>query len=162
VIVVNITARKGAEIVRQVEQDLRAELPKVGRLKLRNVIERIRSKMRGQGKKSSRPVRWDSDKQRMAFFATGGFGRGIPTVRTGTYLRGWEVVEKDSAIGLINKTAGAKYIGGNAYGLGQSRIHKNRWRLLRDVIDQEIDKLPDEMRAALFVVARRVAKEAKA
>lgn len=31
---------------------------------------------------SSEPFQWSSDKQRMAFYASDGFGRGIPTERT--------------------------------------------------------------------------------
>jgi hypothetical protein len=35
------------------------------------------------------PIAWTSDKQRKAFFATNGFGRGIPTKRTGALNDGW-------------------------------------------------------------------------
>jgi hypothetical protein len=37
------------------------------------------------------PVRWTSERQRRAFFATKGFGRGIPTKRTGDVAR-WDVL----------------------------------------------------------------------
>lgn len=37
------------------------------------------------------PIRWSSERQRKAFFATDGFGRGIPTRRTGNIAAGWEV-----------------------------------------------------------------------
>jgi hypothetical protein len=36
------------------------------------------------------PIRWTSAKQRRAFFATDGFGRGIPTRRTGAVAK-WEI-----------------------------------------------------------------------
>jgi len=36
------------------------------------------------------PIRWTSERQRRAFFATRGFGRGIPTKRTGDVAR-WGV-----------------------------------------------------------------------
>jgi hypothetical protein len=146
--------------VRQIDQDLHSELPKIGRLKLRNVLMRIRAKMRGVGKKSSRPVKWDSDKQRAAFFATDGFGRGIPTKRSGAYIRAWQVVQKENGFSLINRKPQAKYIGGNAYGLGQSRIHRGRWKLLKDATEEEIKKLPQEMKDALLVAGRRIAQEA--
>ncbi len=35
------------------------------------------------------PLRWTSERQRRAFFASEGFGRGIPTRRSGTLTRGW-------------------------------------------------------------------------
>jgi len=37
-----------------------------------------------------RPIQWTSEKQRRAFFATRGFGKGIPTKRTGALQDGWK------------------------------------------------------------------------
>jgi hypothetical protein len=37
------------------------------------------------------PIRWTSQKQRRAYFATNGFGRGIPYHRTGALLKAWHV-----------------------------------------------------------------------
>lgn len=36
------------------------------------------------------PIHWKSAKQRRAFFATNGFGRGIPTPRTHALSNGWQ------------------------------------------------------------------------
>jgi len=38
------------------------------------------------------PFTWKSDKQRRAFFATNGFGRGIPTKRTHILVNAWRLV----------------------------------------------------------------------
>lgn len=38
------------------------------------------------------PIRWASERQRRAFFATNGFGRGIPTQRTNALKDGWKLV----------------------------------------------------------------------
>lgn len=38
------------------------------------------------------PIEWTSEKQQRAFFATDGFGRGIPTQRTGRLQGAWRVV----------------------------------------------------------------------
>jgi hypothetical protein len=35
------------------------------------------------------PIEWTSEKQRKAFFASNGFGRGIPTKRTAALNEGW-------------------------------------------------------------------------
>jgi len=40
------------------------------------------------------PIQWTSEKQRRAFFATKGFGRGIPTKRTGKLQASWKIVGK--------------------------------------------------------------------
>jgi len=160
VIVITVSARKTAQVVRQIDQNLHAELPKIGRLKLRNVLQRIQTKMRGQGKKSRSPVKWDSDKQRRAYFATDGFGRGIPTRRSGAYVRAWQIVQRENGFSLTNRKPQAKYIGGTAYGLGQSRIHQGRWKLLRDATEEEIKKLPQEMQDALLVAGRKIVQDA--
>lgn len=57
------------------------------RARRRIILRRLRDEP-GQPKY---PIRWASARQRRAFFATNGFGRGIPTVRTGKLLRGWQV-----------------------------------------------------------------------
>lgn len=45
------------------------------------------------------PIRWKSERQRRAFFATNGFGRGIPTRRTGAMIRSWRVITTFDANG---------------------------------------------------------------
>lgn len=153
---VRISVRVETELVRQNLQNLFAEVPKIGKFKIRNLMERIRNRMGGPGKKSTRPVKWDSEKQRKAYFATDGFGRGIPTQRTGKYQRGWKVKALgESGYTLSNSQAGAKYIGGSAYGTGQSRIHMGRWVLLRDATDLEVSKLPAEILKEIRLVSRR-------
>jgi hypothetical protein len=37
------------------------------------------------------PIRWTSERQRRAFFATDGFGRGIPTKRSHAMSQAWQV-----------------------------------------------------------------------
>jgi hypothetical protein len=37
------------------------------------------------------PIRWTTERQRRAFFATNGFGRGIPTKRTHAISQAWQV-----------------------------------------------------------------------
>lgn len=66
----------------------------------------------------SYPIRWKSEKQRRAFFATNGFGRGIPTKRSGRYLKGWRVLYTpvNAYIGTLtaeNNVPYAKFISGD-------------------------------------------------
>ena len=49
-----------------------------------------------------RPIRWTSERQRRAFFATDGFGRGIPTRRTGKVAE-WAVFVDYDAIENMRK-----------------------------------------------------------
>jgi hypothetical protein len=79
-----------------------------------------------------RPIAWASDRQRRAFFATKGFGKGIPTQRTGRVLA-WRLAFKadtnkaGGAIILENPTPYAKYVFGgfNAQGAPQQPFHAN-------------------------------------
>jgi hypothetical protein len=99
--------------------------------------------MQVPGKPIVYPVPWDSNKQKKAFFASGGFGHGIPTVRTDRYISGWKVVQNTlQSYTVINSVRSAKYIGGLLSGLGQSRIHAGRWPLFRDAIDAVVYLLP--------------------
>ena len=144
-----------AKLVRQGLENLALEIPQIGKRRVYNTMRKIKAVMNKPGKAINYPVKWDSEKQRRAFFATEGFGRGIPTVRTGTYISAWDIVSLDKGYRLTNKTPGAIYISGGAYGNRQSRIHQGRWTLLRDATDQAIDKLPDEIAAEINMVARR-------
>lgn len=38
------------------------------------------------------PLKWRSERQRRAYFASNGFGRGIPTKRTGRIRKAWRVL----------------------------------------------------------------------
>lgn len=40
------------------------------------------------------PIAWTSERQRKAFFASDGFGAGIPTGRSGRVARGWQLTGK--------------------------------------------------------------------
>jgi hypothetical protein len=146
----------GADIVRKGLEDLKAEVPKVSRRRIYNTMLKMRTRLRKPGKAIRYPVKWDSDKQRRAFFATNGFGRGIPANRTGRYPAGWNV-ERAGDVGykMINNVPYAKHVGGSAFGTDQSRIHGGRWPLLRDVFDQEAKKLPKEIEDDIKVAARR-------
>jgi hypothetical protein len=101
------------------------------------------------------PVKWDSDKQRKAFFATNGFGKGIPYVRTNQYVNGWQVAQFANGYSISNKhPAGAiggtitetqatspQAIGQAALQSWQSRIHKNRWKKFLPIVLENVSKL---------------------
>lgn len=150
-----ISISTNAPLVRQGLENLNAELPKIGRRRIYNMMLKIRSDLRRPGAPVTYPVRWDSEKQRRAFFATDGFGRGIPTVRTGAYNAGYMIVRTDRGYRLENRLAYAKYVGGSAYGTQQSRIHGGRWKLMRDIVDEHIETLPEEVAREIDLVSRR-------
>jgi len=113
----------------------------------------IQEDMREEGKPSTSPVQWDSEKQRKAYFASDGFGAGIPYVRKGNYVNGWQTKELPNGWQISNKhPAGA--VGGtleaNASLVGQggvstsswqSKIHRGRWKSFMVTAQQRVSEM---------------------
>ena len=103
--------------------------------------ERVKERMSEPGQPVTYPIQWDSEKQRRAFFATDGFGEGIPYQRKGVYERSYAVERKPLGAQLhAPHPAGA--IGGTPEGW-QSRINRGRWNNLLIVLFDELAKIPD-------------------
>lgn len=126
----------GADIVRQGLQDLGAEIPRIGRLQLYQSSQAIVRRM-----KEYPPER-----------------PGQTYQRTGTLGGGWTIVPASSGMGyaVSNNVPYTPFVVGNAYGLEQAWMHQGRWNLLRDVAEEEVDKLPPQVEEAISMVARRV------
>src|SRR5690606_2623187 len=76
-------------------QELFRDLPKLSQRAFRGEITRVTRPMLDELTATpgppQYPIRWKSERQRRAFFATNGFGRGIPTQRTGAIQEAWSV-----------------------------------------------------------------------
>lgn len=142
-------------LVRKGLEDLSKEIPLVSRRRIYNTMLKMRTKLRKPGAKPNYPIKWDSDRQRRAFFATDGFGRGIPTMRTNQLVNGWKIVRLANGYQMTNDVYYTKYVSGNAYGQVFSGIHLGRWRNLRDVVDGEIENLPKQVQDDIRIVSRR-------
>ena len=77
-------------------------------------------------------------------------------MRTGTLGAGWNTTQTANGYRTSNDTPYTKRVVGNAYGIEQAWMHQGRWNLLRDVQDEEVAKLPDEIEKEISAVARRV------
>lgn len=72
------------------------------------------------------PIAWKSAKQRKAYFATDGFGRGIPTQRSGALGGGWRVTvvyapNKITSIAARNDVPYRRFVTGE----DQQPFHRN-------------------------------------
>lgn len=82
------------------------------------------------------PIAWTSERQRRAFFATDGFGAGIPYRRTGALPAAWRVTftpisDDGGAIMAENASPYAPFVIGN----WQQRFHRNTgWYVSDDKI----------------------------
>jgi len=110
---------------------------RAGDKSLKEVADNIRRRMSETGKPVTYPIQWDSEKQRKAYFASDGFGHGIPYKRQGHYEKGWVVNAMPNGYELSNAhPAGA--IGGMPDSGWQSKIHKGRWNYLPKVFAEEV------------------------
>ena len=98
------------------------------------------------------PYQWQTEKQRRAFFATNGCGRGIPTVRTHDLSNGWTYVPLNNGYDcrITNKTTYATYIQGKTQQVGHAA---DLWRRVGKIVS---DNTAGAMRAAQQAVDRYV------
>jgi len=90
------------------------------------------------------PVEWASERQRRAFFATNGFGHGIPYRRTHRYVHSWHVRGDYrgglSEIRVYNDVDYAEYVGGRQ----QQPFHANTgWTAAEPVTARIMAELDD-------------------
>jgi hypothetical protein len=134
-----LTIQVDGELVRQGLENVAAEIPLIGRRRIRTVANRIVRRM--QEYPDERP--------------------GQAYKRTGRLFYSWKIEEVQDGYRISNTAAFrgrpyAAWVVGDAYGTRQAWMHKGRWHLYRDVTEEEIAKLPPEIVADINLVARRV------
>ena len=81
------------------------------------------------------PYQWQSEKQRRAYFATNGFGKGIPYSRTNQLKSGWKLVDYGVKAQVTNDVPYAGFV----MDADQQRGHRaDKWRLVSEVIASNI------------------------
>lgn len=139
------------EVIRNIQRFVYQRLPAAGLYALAATARRVQKRMSESGKPVTYPVQWDSIRQRQAFFASNGFGGGIPYRRRGTYEQGWQIRKLPHGSELSNRARSARFIGGLPSGRDlspgkkQSSIHRGRYRLLRPTVDEEIKHLHQDV-----------------
>jgi hypothetical protein len=84
----------------------------------RFIARPLLAELRREPGAARRPIEWQSERQRRAYFATDGFGRGIPSRRTGKLLRAFRVsingTPRDGVLlVLTNDTPYVRYVMGD-------------------------------------------------
>lgn len=144
---------QGADLVRQGLEDLGAEIPLIGRKRIYEALLKVRTILRKAGTRPTHPIHWDSERQRRAYFATDGFGRGIPSSRTGSERR-WEIVRLGQGYRFEHPSLHAVYLWGNFEGGRQSRIHEGRWPLMQPAVEEAVMGLPPDIESHISYYAR--------
>jgi hypothetical protein len=149
------------EVIRDIKRLVSEGVPAAGLYGLRATAKRIQKRMQVPGKPVTYPINWDSVRQMIAYFASNGFGEGIPYRRKGRYEEGWQVRGIPNGVELGNRERSARFIGGLpsgndlSPGKKQSSIHKGRHRLLRPVVDEEVKQLPQDVIDRLRIEASK-------
>ncbi len=118
---------------------------------IEDFANRVRERMNVR-KPVSYPIQWDSEKQRRAFFATNGFGNGIPYSRTGDLA--WTVSKPfENEVNLFAPHPAGPVFGympdGSAW---QSKIHRGTWPAIIPVLTDEMRSLPSKIMDRLRVL----------
>lgn len=143
------------EVIRDLQFLLKKRIPAASLKGLLATAKRVQKRMQEPGKPITHPVQWDSVRQRKAFFASNGFGGGIPYRRRGRYEQGWQLKPVENGFELQNRTRAARFVGGLRSGRDitagkkQSTIHQGRWPLFRTVADEELRRLHEDVINAL-------------
>lgn len=132
------------------------DAPKLLQTALKRQQGRLRTRILKQLRKTPGrphyPLRWKSERQRRAFFATNGFGGGIPYARTGKLEAGWDARFTFSGDGgsfvVENDTPYARYV----VGYDQQPFHEGRWVYAPSVVDSFAPMVLDTFEQTWFTV----------
>ncbi len=100
----------------------------------------------------SYPIQWKSAKQRKAYFATRGFGHGIPYQRTHALVNAWRLIvvyeaNRLTSIAIENDDPKRRYVTGQ----DQQPFHRiTGWYQDQDLIDKTQAQLADEVETDLI------------
>lgn len=139
------------EVIRDLEIMFKKRIPAASLRGMLATAKRVQKRMQQAGKPIRYPVQWDSVRQRKAFFASNGFGGGIPYRRRGRYEQGWQLKPVEQGYELLNRTRAARFVGGLRSGRDitagkkQSTIHQGRWSLFRTVADEELRRFYEDV-----------------
>lgn len=140
----------------QAYHELFVTAPKVVRRKVNTVVERNADKvlviLRREPGPVKYPIMWTSEKQRRAYFASNGFGRGIPYRRTHKLARAWDMVVNFTSgdvtqIHVFNSADAFEFVEGQF----QQRFHAiTGWLDAEETLNEASRVLTDEVETALI------------
>jgi hypothetical protein len=102
--------------------------------RVRSLRSRMLAELRIVPPPPNYPIKWKTARQRRAFFASNGFGRGIPTQRTGALLDAYDVVLSSTNAGgilqVINSAPHARFVIGD----DAQPFHIDHWPQIADAV----------------------------
>ena len=153
---VQLSIKVDAELVRKGLENLSSEIPKIGRATIYDALLEAKQELSVNPSRPKPPGLWDSKKQQLAYFISGGFGKGIPYRPTGKAGRSWVIQRLGEGWKLLNKFAQAVYLFGNWEGERQSVIHAGRRPNFKETLQAHVERLPKTIQANLNSVIKRL------
>ena len=138
-----VTIQEAVDIV----GDFATKLPALALSQLGETVGAIKDDMTEEGSPVTYPIIWDSPRQQAAFFATDGFGKGIPTGRSGQHVGGWLQSSITDGWALSNPSPAAAISGFYAGEQWQSSIHSGRWLHIATSVAEHLALLPGQLMA---------------
>lgn len=145
---------QSAELVRKGLADLGAEIPKIARKDIYDMMREIRKTMRTPGRPPTYPIRWDSDKQRRFVLAMLRAKGNLPYHRTNALPSGWQIEAVTNGYRLYNPAPAAVYVYGNFEGARQSSIHRGRHPVVQELTEAAIQRLPPDIESHISYYSR--------
>jgi hypothetical protein len=130
---------------------------------LDNVIRGVRrfgAALLGVNKRAMDRAMRKAGRKARGFFPAGAvMGYDVPPrgdyQRTGEYGVSFHVYETRTGARLEVGAAYARYVGGDSEGQGQAWMHRGRWPVISDAVNEELDALVQEVDADLSAVIRQ-------
>ncbi len=129
-----LSVTTNAKLVRMGLQNLALEVPKIGRAQIWAAMQRVRTRARI----------YPPERPRQKY------------IRTFRLRDNWKIGKAgDNGYMISNTTPYTKYVMGSAYGTEQAWMHTGRWTLTRDLVEDELATLPENISSEINMVARR-------
>lgn len=154
--------------VRHIVEKIRAlpgAMDRASKATMEAAAQTIRRIMSRPGLPVRYPINWDTPKQKRYVLAKLRREKNLPYRRTGDTEQAWGY--RATALGATVENIGHKAVfmygtpsgtmagAVNVTSSGQSHIHQGRWRLIRDVLDAVLARLPDEVLDLLKIEANK-------
>ena len=134
------------EAIRDAAKDSPRRMNKAYKRKIKRIRQRILDELRQYPGPVKYPFRWKSERQRRAYFATDGFGWGIPYVRTDALKDSWRTHIRDQQNGAVfeveNKAPYAVYVMGDWQQPGHLQTG---WNSAAEIVARYRERATDEL-----------------
>lgn len=156
-----IVQRNVAQLLLKGLERLEPAMQKAAEIKTAPLRAKLLEELQRQPGPPKYPLRWASERQRRAFFATNGFGGGIPYRRTGNMSRAWKVTavfaRGSGVIQAENPTPYVRYV----QGIEQQPFHLDTgWPQSDALVVKYQDALADTVAETWFEVVDSLLEKA--